>query len=98
MNIILVHGLKEQEIYDTGEKDEYNEIIKTGIYENFDVIIPITTDHYLFLSGTPFRALESGEFIEENKFSIGLIQMNKKQSWNGKTARTTYLSMQEWLC
>ena len=27
--------------------------------------IQITTAHYLFLSGTPFRALNSGEFIEE---------------------------------
>ena len=25
----------------------------------------ITTDHYLYLSGTPFRALTEGEFIEE---------------------------------
>jgi hypothetical protein len=26
--------------------------------------LPITTDNYLYLSGTPFRALNSGEFIE----------------------------------
>lgn len=26
--------------------------------------LPITTRHYLYLSGTPFRALNSGEFIE----------------------------------
>ena len=27
--------------------------------------MPITTSHYLYLSGTPFRAINSGEFIEE---------------------------------
>lgn len=31
--------------------------------------LPITTDHYLFLSGTPFKALNNGEFIEEQIFS-----------------------------
>jgi hypothetical protein len=38
--------------------------------ENFDAdIIPITTDHFLYLSGTPFRAIASGEFIEEQIFN-----------------------------
>jgi hypothetical protein len=31
--------------------------------------MPITTDHYLYLSGTPFRALSSGEFIEEQIYN-----------------------------
>lgn len=31
--------------------------------------LPITSHHYLFLSGTPFRALGSGEFIEEQIYS-----------------------------
>jgi hypothetical protein len=32
-------------------------------------ILPITTGHYLYLSGTPFRALASGEFIEEQIYN-----------------------------
>ncbi len=32
-------------------------------------IMPITTDYYLYLSGTPFRAIASGEFIEEQIFN-----------------------------
>jgi hypothetical protein len=32
-------------------------------------VLPITTRHYLYLSGTPFRALASGEFIEEQIFN-----------------------------
>lgn len=31
--------------------------------------LPITTSHYLFLSGTPFRALNSGEFIEDQIYN-----------------------------
>ena len=31
--------------------------------------LPITTSYYLFLSGTPFRALNSGEFIEEQIYN-----------------------------
>ncbi len=32
-------------------------------------ILPITTNAYLYLSGTPFRALATGEFIEEQIFN-----------------------------
>lgn len=31
--------------------------------------LPITTTYYLYLSGTPFRALNSGEFIEEQIYN-----------------------------
>ncbi len=34
-----------------------------------DAFLPITTDAYLYLSGTPFKALASGEFIEEQIFN-----------------------------
>ncbi len=32
-------------------------------------ILPITTDAYLYLSGTPFRAIASGEFIEDQIYN-----------------------------
>jgi hypothetical protein len=31
--------------------------------------LPITTKAYLYLSGTPFKALATGEFIEEQIFN-----------------------------
>jgi len=37
--------------------------------ENETEFLPITTKAYLYLSGTPFRALASGEFIEEQIFN-----------------------------
>ncbi len=38
-------------------------------YEEIEDIMPITTNGYLYLSGTPFRAIASGEFIEEQIFN-----------------------------
>jgi hypothetical protein len=37
--------------------------------ENEAEFLPITTRAYLYLSGTPFRALSTGEFIEEQIFN-----------------------------
>jgi hypothetical protein len=37
--------------------------------ENETEFLPITTKAYVYLSGTPFRALASGEFIEEQIFN-----------------------------
>ncbi|MBC8552859.1 MAG: GIY-YIG nuclease family protein [Candidatus Brocadiales bacterium] len=51
----------------------------------FDVdIMPITTDAYLYLSGTPFRAIASGEFIEEQIFNWTYSdEQHAKQEWQG---------------
>lgn len=34
-----------------------------------ETFLPITAYHYLYLSGTPFRALNSGEFLEDQVFN-----------------------------
>jgi hypothetical protein len=54
---------------------EYNKILH-DYNEDLDVLsepetefLPITTRAYLYLSGTPFKALASGEFIEEQIFN-----------------------------
>jgi hypothetical protein len=44
--------------------------------------LPITTDYYLFLSGTPFRAINSGEFIEDQIYNWTYSDEQKaKDSW-----------------
>lgn len=49
-----------------------------------ETFLPITTCYYLFLSGTPFSALNSGEFIEEQIFSwIYSDEQKAKESWVG---------------
>lgn len=46
--------------------------------------LPITTDYYLFLSGTPFRALNSGEFIEDQIYNWTYSDEQKaKNAWQG---------------
>lgn len=46
--------------------------------------LPITTTHYLYLSGTPFRALNSGEFIEEQIYNWTYSdEQRAKDNWQG---------------
>lgn len=47
--------------------------------------LPITTTYYLYLSGTPFRALNSGEFIEEQIYNWTYSdEQRAKESWQGE--------------
>ena len=46
--------------------------------------MPIKTNGYLYLSGTPFRAISSGEFIEEQIFNWTYSDEQKaKEQWKG---------------
>lgn len=52
--------------------------------EEIGDIMPITTDGYLYLSGTPFRAIASGEFIEEQIYNWTYSdEQRAKQEWKG---------------
>ena len=47
--------------------------------------LPITTSYYLYLSGTPFRALNSGEFIEEQIYNWTYSdEQRAKTAWKGE--------------
>jgi predicted house-cleaning noncanonical NTP pyrophosphatase (MazG superfamily) len=48
--------------------DDVNEDL-SELSQNETEFLPITTRAYLYLSGTPFRALATGEFIEEQIFN-----------------------------
>jgi len=49
-----------------------------------ETFLPITTSYYLFLSGTPFRALNSGEFIEDQIYNWTYSDEQKaKAEWKG---------------
>ena len=48
-------------------------------------VSPLKTDHYLYLSGTPFRAIESGEFIEEQIYNWTYSdEQEAKDNWEGE--------------
>ena len=47
--------------------------------------LPITTSYYLYMSGTPFRALRSGEFIEEQIYNWTYSdEQRAKEAWQGE--------------
>ncbi|MCC6729520.1 MAG: GIY-YIG nuclease family protein [Chthonomonadales bacterium] len=47
-------------------------------------VMPITTSAYLYLSGTPFRAIASGEFIEDQIFNWTYSdEQRAKAAWEG---------------
>ena len=51
--------------------------------EQAEKIIPIKTKHYLYLSGTPFRAIETGEFIEDQIFNWTYAnEQDAKENWD----------------
>ncbi len=58
-----------KDLFESEDKKEIEFGEGEGIRIFDEEIMPITTDAYLYLSGTPFRAIESGEFIEEQIFN-----------------------------
>ena len=59
---------KEAKLEYAGELEDVNE--ELGVLSDEETeFLPITTRAYLYLSGTPFRALATGEFIEEQIFN-----------------------------
>ena len=59
---------KEAKLEYAGELDRINEDLTVLSNQETD-FLPITTRAYLYLSGTPFKALATGEFIEEQIFN-----------------------------
>ena len=62
-----------------------------AINESF---LPITSNHYLYLSGTPFRALNSGEFLEDQIFNWTYSdEQSAKENWSGKAEDNPYAAL-----
>ena len=57
-----------------------------------ETFLPISTGYYIYLSGTPFRAINSGEFIEEQIFNWTYSdEQREKYAWVG--ANNPYISL-----
>jgi hypothetical protein len=66
---------------ETGELEDESE----GLTYFQEEIMPIKTGAYLYLSGTPFRALATGEFIEEQIYNWTYAdEQRAKAKWRGK--------------
>ena len=69
------------------DEDEYDEDLSKYDRGNAcdETWLPITATYYLYLSGTPFRALNSGEFIEEQIYNWTYSdEQRAKESWAGE--------------
>ena len=63
---------EDETVFKNAMKEEYGaglDEINSDLEQVQVEFLPITTKAYLYLSGTPFRALASGEFIEEQIFN-----------------------------
>ena len=81
----------EIEAFKKIEKEGFAEEDKV---EHLEKIIPITTNHYLYLSGTPFRAISSGEFIEEQIFNWTYSdEQREKENWDYSKGLNPYAAL-----
>jgi len=80
-----------RELFESEDSQERNDnmnsvaqIIDENLEQGEDDFLPITTRGYLFLSGTPFRAIANGEFIEEQIFNWTYAdEQRAKENWIG---------------
>lgn len=73
-----------KELFEAEEPKEVAFATGEGMNDFDEAIMPITTDGYLYLSGTPFRAIASGEFIEEQIFNWTYSdEQRAKKEWKG---------------
>ncbi|MDH4034761.1 MAG: GIY-YIG nuclease family protein, partial [candidate division Zixibacteria bacterium] len=71
-----------KDLFEAEDKKEVEFGEGEGIEYFDEEIMPITTNGYLYLSGTPFRAITSGEFIEEQIFNWTYSdEQRAKQDW-----------------
>lgn len=59
-----------------------------------ETFLPITSAHYLYLSGTPFRALNSGEFLEDQVFNWTYSdEQAAKENWDKSLGENPYAAL-----
>jgi len=87
-------------LFKVPDEDTIEEIDLDGSYkksptEKLDESwLPITSNHYLYLSGTPFRAIDSGEFIEEQIYNWTYADEQKaKDEWKKEWGENPYESL-----
>jgi len=90
-----------RELFEQEDKREQNDnmnsvaqIIDDSFEQGDTDFLPITTGVYLFLSGTPFRAIANGEFIEEQIFNWTYSdEQRAKDRWRPADGRNPYESL-----
>ena len=82
---------EDEDAYDSLDIEKYKEQEADNAYN--ETFLPITTPRYLYLSGTPFRAINSGEFIEDQIYNWTYSdEQRAKENW-GLNPGNPYLSL-----
>ena len=82
-----------KELFESEDKKE-KEFAEGSLVDFNEKILPIKTQAYLYLSGTPFRAIASGEFIEEQIYNWTYSdEQRAKDQWNEEKEPNPYASL-----
>jgi hypothetical protein len=66
----------------TEEKIEATPDLEDGFIGSLEETLPLSVGHYLYLSGTPFRALTEGEFLEDQIYNWTYSdEQRAKRNW-----------------
>lgn len=78
-NAKKLFDIENEDAYDSLDIEKYKLEEADNAYN--ETFLPITTDYYLYMSGTPFRSLNTGEFIENQiyNWTYGDEQKAKKE-------------------
>ena len=83
-----------KDLYDAEDKKEQSKQNGEGIDYYDESQMPLTTSAYLYLSGTPFRALNNGEFLEDQIFNWTYTdEQREKLNWNEQDGINPYLDL-----
>ena len=83
-----------KDLYDAEDKKEQSKQNGEGIDYYDESQMPLTTSAYLYLSGTPFRALNNGEFLEDQIFNWTYAdEQREKLNWKEQNGVNPYLDL-----
>jgi len=83
-----------KDLFESEDKKEKKFAEGLGLADFDEKILPIKTQAYLYLSGTPFRAIASGEFIEEQIYNWTYSdEQRAKELWKDEGALNPYIAL-----
>lgn len=82
---------EENSAYQKQLKDLENDNEKKDGADVLERRLPISTRHYLYLTGTPFRAIGEGEFLEDAIYSWTYTdEQRAKENWDNQQGKNPY--------
>lgn len=83
-----------KDLYNAEERGEEAFVEGEGSDYFDEELMPLTTYHYLYLSGTPFRAINTGEFLEDQIFNWTYSdEQRAKAEWNEDKGANPYAEL-----